>query len=294
MCGVRPLSLVPVRRVRHCWSSPLQGEASPFSPSAGCGPLSWSRGVLPRNDRQCEYGPQLSARGRRTLCPSGGSLRLWLLVARRLPTKSQKPSLLGKASPCHLYCSLDPHLMCAALRSAHIFRGLAGKRDCSFRYRSSHRLARGKIYVRQCYSPLRSVPSFPLAVTAFRSSLPSADTACSAPQSSTESSEPSGRLLVTRRLPLVSAAFPVPASSVSTTELTSRRLPDSHVPPLLPSLPLFRRSASGGVTLISRIIVCASATCRGLRPCLLAFSVPPASRLTPSSLRARNRRACPH
>ena len=33
---------MPVRRVRRCWSSPLQGEATPFSPSAGCGPLSWS------------------------------------------------------------------------------------------------------------------------------------------------------------------------------------------------------------------------------------------------------------
>ena len=42
MCVVRPSFLVPVRRVRRCWSSPLQGEATPFSPSAGCGPLSWS------------------------------------------------------------------------------------------------------------------------------------------------------------------------------------------------------------------------------------------------------------
>ena len=42
MCVVRPLSLVPGRRARRCWSSPLQGEATPFSPSAGCGPLSWS------------------------------------------------------------------------------------------------------------------------------------------------------------------------------------------------------------------------------------------------------------
>ena len=33
---------MPVRRVRRCRSSPLQGEATPFSPSAGCGPLSWS------------------------------------------------------------------------------------------------------------------------------------------------------------------------------------------------------------------------------------------------------------
>ena len=102
------------------------------------------------------------------------------------------------------------------------------------------RLARGRIYVRQRYSSLRSVPSFPQVVTAFRSSLPSAATTCYAPQSSTESSEPSGRLLVPRRLPPVSAALPVPDCSATTTELTLRRLPDSPVPMSLPPLPLFR------------------------------------------------------
>ena len=180
------------------------------------------------------------------------------------------------------------------LHSTHIFRGLAAKRYCSLRYRSSHRLARGRIYVRQRYSPLRSVPSFPQVVTAFRSFLPSADTTCYAPQSSTESSEPSGRLLVPRRLPPVSAALPVSDCSATTTELTLRRLPDSPVPMSLPSYLYSRIGASGGVTLITRSNLFPSATCRGLRPCLLAISVPPASQLTPSSLRSRNRRARPH
>ena len=41
---------MPGRRVRRCRSSPLQGEATPFSPSAGCGLLSQSIHVLPRMD----------------------------------------------------------------------------------------------------------------------------------------------------------------------------------------------------------------------------------------------------
>lgn len=100
----------------------------------------------------------------------------------------------------------------------------------------------------------------------------------------------------TRQRKLLVSGHAIPSfarASVLRLRTSLSGLPDSHVPTLLPSVPLFRRSASGGVTVITRSNLIPSATCRGLRPCLLAISVPPASRLSPSSLRSRNRRARP-
>ena len=50
-------------------SSPLQGEATPFSPSAGCGLLSQSIHVLQRMDHYRKLQRLHLARWRRTLCP---------------------------------------------------------------------------------------------------------------------------------------------------------------------------------------------------------------------------------
>ena len=76
-------------------------------------------------------------------------------------------SLLAGSSPEVCSIPLPLHIRCAPvpcpLHSSHLFRGLAARRDCSFRCRSSHRLAMRypyrDIYVRTRYSPLRSVPS---------------------------------------------------------------------------------------------------------------------------------------
>ena len=131
-------------------------------------------------------------------------------------------------------------------------------------------------------------------LSAFRSYLAPAYRLCYALRLSAESSEPSGKGFVPQPLPTVSSALTAPSRSASTRSLTSRRRPDSPVPTPLPLYFYSWFSACGGVTVISRSNLIPSATCRGLRPCLLAISVPPASRLTPSSLRARNRRARPH
>ena len=91
-------------------SSPLQGEATPFSPSAGCGLLSQFRNVLPRMDhyRQCQR-PHL-ARWRRTLCPPlhestslAALLRHFRSVPGRVaaavtPCRSQAPDKESRAS----------------------------------------------------------------------------------------------------------------------------------------------------------------------------------------------------
>ena len=190
-----------------------------------------------------------------------------ILLARSSPEVCSIPL------PLHTRCAPVP----CPLHSPHIFRGLAPQRDCSFRalrsfltpalqsqtrrwYRcamclcpdsllgplalSSSRLGRESklalLSLRSVGSGLRSVPSWTQTLSAFRSYLPAAYRVCFAPQSSAESSEPSGKGIVPQPLPPVSSALTAPSRSASTRSLTSRRRPDSPVRRSLPSLPLFR------------------------------------------------------
>lgn len=76
----RPLSLVPVRVVRRCCNSPLQGGATPFPPSAGCGPLSWSTSVIQRCDSLSLAGSRQRVKSLR----SAVWLRLVIITARAI------------------------------------------------------------------------------------------------------------------------------------------------------------------------------------------------------------------
>ena len=117
-------------------------------------------------------------------------------------------------------------------------------------------------------SPLRSVPSSPQRLSAFRSCLPPAYRLCYALHSSAESPEPSSKEFLRHSLLPVSVALTAPACAASTTELTLRRRPDS---PVRRSV----RSASIQLSCMWRsrrttsLQLLPSATCRGLRPCPL-------------------------
>ena len=118
-------------------------------------------------------------------------------------------------------------------------------------------------------SPLRSVPSLPQRLSAFRSCLPPAYRLCFASQSSAESPEPSSKEFLRHSLLPVSAAFTAPNRFASTTMLTSCRRPDAPVRMLWRLCFYSWFSASGGVTLISRSNLIPSATCRAVPACLL-------------------------
>ena len=119
-------------------------------------------------------------------------------------------------------------------------------------------------------SPLRSVPSLPQRLSAFRSCLPPAYRLCYASQSSAESPEPSSKEFLRHSLLPVSVALTAPACSASTTELTLRRRPDSPVRKLWRWWSNSKGSACSRDTLISRINVLPPVACRadtGLPPC---------------------------
>ena len=155
-------------------------------------------------------------------CDSLSAASLWI--------KSQEPSLRGNvyyppASPkggqnllarsstdvCSI--SLPLHIRCAPvacpLHSPHLFRGLAGQRDCSFRALRSFLTPALQSQTRQavslsgCLYPdslfVAAVSSLVTQrLSAFRSSLAPAYRLCYAPRLSAESSEPSGRQLLRR------------------------------------------------------------------------------------------------
>ena len=118
------------------------------------------------------------------------------------------------------------------------------------------------------YSPLRSVPSLPQRLSAFRSCLPPAYRLCYASQSSAESPEPSSKEFLRHSLLPVSVALTASACFASTTEFTLRRRPDSPVrrslrPTSIRLSYMWRSHRTTSLQLFP------SATCRGLRPCPL-------------------------
>ena len=136
-------------------------------------------------------------------------------------------------------CSLDPLQKCVPLRSTHIFRGLAGQRDCSFRALRSFLTTALQSQTRNAVSlsglfmsgslSLAAVSSLVTQrLSAFRSFLAPAYRLCCAPRLSAESSEPFGKGFVPQPLPTVSSALTASSRSASTRSLTSRRRPDSH------------------------------------------------------------------
>ena len=259
-------------------SSPLQGEATPFSPSAGCGLLSQSIHVLPRMDHYRKLQRPHLARWRRTLCPPlhestslAALLRHFRSVPGRVaaavtpyppfrcrctPDKESRAfapryfilspctpkgglqaarqilsrSVLHSASTSHPLrsCSVSapfPTHLPRARSPARLFLSLR----CSFLTSSLQSQTRKVVSLSGCLCPdsllgplalsssrlgresklallslrsvgsgLRSVPSWTQTLSAFRSYLPAAYRVCFAPQSSAESSEPSGRQLLRR------------------------------------------------------------------------------------------------
>ena len=120
------------------------------------------------------------------------------------------------------------------------------------------------------YSPLRSAPSLPQRLSAFRSCLPPAYRLCYASQTSAESPEPSSKEFLRHSLLPVSVALTAPACFASTTELTLRRRPDSPVRKLWRWWFYSKGSTCSRDTLISRINVLPPVACRadtGLPPC---------------------------
>ena len=202
------------------------------------------------------------------------------LSADKRRIKSQEPSLLGifyyppappkgdfnlLARSSTEVCSipLPLHIRCAPvscpLHSAHIFRGLAAKRDCSLRALRSSLTTALQSQTRRwyrCAMCLCPAALFAAAVSsivtqrlsAFRSYLAPAYRLCYAPRLSAESSEPSGKEAVPSSLPPVSSALTASSRSASSRSLTSRWRPDSFDSP---SLALYLDAdvgASGGKT----------------------------------------------
>ena len=159
----------------------------------------------------------------RTSCHLRTSCRVGIgcdsLSAASLWIKSQEPSLRGNVyypptSPKggqNLLARSSPEVcfIPLALHSAHIFRGLAGQRDCSFRALRSFLTPALQSQTRQAVSLsgcLCPVTLFVAAVSslvtqrlsAFRSSLAPAYRLCCAPRLYAESSEPYSRQLLRR------------------------------------------------------------------------------------------------
>jgi hypothetical protein len=183
------------------------------------------------------------------------------LSSAALQIKSQEPSLRGNVyypptSPKggqNLLARSSPEVCCTplTLRSAHIFRGLAGQRDCSFRALRSflttalQSQTRPEVSLSGCLCQaytLRECSLTSFRVTWFPPSLPSPSVSSS-----------------------LSAPTPHPSASSKNTPPPARL----SRPKRCCRVPLFHHSASGGVTFLPRPNLIPSAACRGLRPCLL-------------------------
>ena len=163
--------------------------------------------------------------------------------------------LLARSSPdvCSISLPLHTRYVPAScpLHSPHIFRGLAARRDCSFRALRSFLTAalqsqtRPEVSLSGCLC--RAYTLWECSLTSFRVTW-----------------FPPSLLS-----PSVSSSLPATTPHTST---SSKNTP----PPARLSRPkrcgcvlLFHHRASGGVTVVPRSNIFPSAACRGLRPCLL-------------------------
>ena len=134
----------------------LQPHPGPGA-SAGHGPLKRSRDILPRYEGQCVFRRPYLARGRRTLCPSGGSA-----------------SAVTRSSPEVCSAALHTHLP-RARRSARLF--LPCTPFVPHYGTPVTDSPKGNYYVRSRYSVLRScrlvsASGFPASHRSLKSPLP--------------------------------------------------------------------------------------------------------------------------
>ena len=301
---------MPGRRVRRCRSSPLQGEATPFSPSAGCGPLSWSRNVLPRTDHYRQYQRPHLARWRRTLCPplhESTSLAALLRHFRSVPGRvaaavTPYPPFRCRCTPDKESRAFDPRYF--ILSPCTPKGGLQAARQI---------LSRSVLHSASTTHPLQVCSdSTSLTLVSVSTGFSLLFRVRSIPHTSSEGSQPSETVpsvlsvrsslrhsshrLAQRKILVSGLAIPGCARAFvfrlrgfrgaagaqglrrlnrsnhfnSTLSTSLSGRPDSFDSPSLALYLDADGSTSGGVTVIPRSNLIPSAACRGLRPCLLA------------------------